>query len=982
MSAANSQDLSTAMTVISANIEGLTASKASLLSEMCRKEHCHCLCLQETHRATHLPRPKVAGMTLVAERSHIKHGSSILIRSDLKVKTVSVSDAGDVELITIEMPGVVVHSVYKPPNKPFALPALGHGNLPHIVIGDFNSHSTTWGYSTTDDNGEAVEQWADSCNLTLIHNAKLQKSFNSARWKKGYNPDLIFVSESIANMCSKSVMDPIPNTQHRPICVRANPVVVAHSTPFRRRFNLRKADWDGYSTELDKLIEDVEPTPENYSQFVEKMRVASRRHIPRGCRTSYIPGLSEESKSLYEEYKKQYTSDPFEDGTLETGNALANNMKEERKKRWEEVITSTNMTHNSRKAWQTIGKLSNDPTTSSPPCLVSANQVAHQLLINGRGTMPNKPKRPVLPPSTDETLVYPFSEEEYRKGIAVLKNNKAAGRDDILVEQLKHLGPSTHKWLLDMLNNCFTQNKIPTIWRQSKIIAILKPGKDSAIPKSYRPISLLCHTYKLYERLILNRVAHTIEERLIKEQAGFRPGKSCTSQLLNLTQHIEDGYQDGKITGTAFVDLSAAYDTVNHRLLIQKLYNMTQDSTLCRVIQNMLSNRRFYVELNNQRSRWRKQKNGLPQGSVLAPTLFNIYTNDQPIQDGTRSFIYADDLCITAQYQTFKQVETTIARALGNLTTYYKNNSLRANPDKTQVTAFHLRNQEAKRTLDVVWNGTELENTAHPKYLGVTLDRTLNYKQHIQNTKMKVATRNNLLTKLATSRWGANASTIRTTALALSYSTAEYAAPVWARSPHAKNLDPALNQACRTVTGCLKHTNVENLYLLAGIAPPNIRRDVCARVEKQKQETKPTHSLFGQTPATRRLKSRHCFLSSVQPANFSAKVIRCSQWRKRLRDKPHIDIINLHEEMAVGHNTPWTTWRCLNRLRTGYTCSKSQRKKWKLYTGDTTCACGQEEETTAHMLQCSDLAQPCTLDDLIVFNDTAKQCVEHWRTMV
>ena len=123
------------------------------------------------------------------------------------------------------------------------------------MIGDFNSHSTTWGYTNTDDNGEAVEQWADLCNLTLIHNAKLSKLFNSARWKRGYNPDLIFVSESIANMCGKSVMEHIPHTQHLPICARANPVVVAHPTPIRRRFSLRKADWDGYSTELDKLIE-------------------------------------------------------------------------------------------------------------------------------------------------------------------------------------------------------------------------------------------------------------------------------------------------------------------------------------------------------------------------------------------------------------------------------------------------------------------------------------------------------------------------------------------------------------------------------------------------------------------------------------------------------------------------------------------------------------------------------------------------------
>ena len=160
------------------------------------------------------------------------------------------------------------------------------------------------------------------------------------------------------------------------------------------------------------------------------------------------------------------------------------------------------------------------------------------------------------------------------------------------MEQLNNLGSKAHRWLLTMLNKSNMENKIPTLWRQSKNNAILKPGKDSAIPKSYRPISLLCHTHKLYERMILNRIAPTIEQDLIKKQAGFRPGKSCTSQLLNLTQHIEDGYQESTLTGTAFVDLSTAYDTVNHRLLIQKLINITLDSTLCRVIQNLLSNRR------------------------------------------------------------------------------------------------------------------------------------------------------------------------------------------------------------------------------------------------------------------------------------------------------------------------------------------------------------------------------------------------------
>ena len=141
-------------------------------------------------------------------------------------------------------------------------------------------------------------------------------------------------------------------------------------------------------------------------------------------------------------------------------------------------------------------------------------------------------------------------------------------------------------------------------------------------------------------------------------------------------------------------------------------------------------------------------------------------------------------------------------------------------------------------------------------------------EQQIHNTKIKVATRNNFLRKLSISKWGTNASTIMTTALALSYSVAEYAAPVWVRSAYAYKLDSELNSACRAIKGCFKPTNVDNLYLLSGIAPPSIRRDVCTRAEKVKQKTNEAHYLYGKISAERRLKSRNCFLHSVKPANF------------------------------------------------------------------------------------------------------------------
>ena len=169
---------------------------------------------------------------------------------------------------------------------------------------------------------------------------------------------------------------------------------------------------------------------------------------------------------------------------------------------------------------------------------------------------------------------------------------------------------------------------------------------------------------------------------------------------------------------------------------------------------------------------------------------------------------------------------------------------------------------------------------------------------------MKVANRNNLLRKLSHTEWGANASTIRTTALVLCHSVAEYAAPVWAISSHAQKLNPELNSACWAATRCLKPTILEDLYLLAGIAPLDIRSDVCAWVENTKQEINEAHSLYVQKPAERRLKSRNCFLRSVKPADFPPKVILCSAWLRRLQAIPHRATVNLDESLAKGFDRP------------------------------------------------------------------------------
>jgi len=117
---------------------------------------------------------------------------------------------------------------------------------------------------------------------------------------------------------------------------------------------------------------------------------------------------------------------------------------------------------------------------------------------------------------------------------------------------------------------------------------LLKPGKLPDDPKNFQPISFLCHTYKWYEKLILNRLKTYIDNKLIKEKRGFRPGRSCTGQILGLIQHIENGYEEKKITRVVFIDLTVAYDKVNHNLMISKIKDLTKDNKLARSINTFL----------------------------------------------------------------------------------------------------------------------------------------------------------------------------------------------------------------------------------------------------------------------------------------------------------------------------------------------------------------------------------------------------------
>ena len=420
--------------------------------------------------------------------------------------------------------------------------------------------------------------------------------------------------------------------------------------------------------------------------------------------------------------------------------------------------------------------------------------------------------------STRKSISVPYLVSDIDLALKKTKAGKAAGVDGIFPELLKNLGPLARTWLASMFTYCHSTGVVPSIWREAKTIAILKPGKPADRLESYRPISLLCTTYKLFERL-LTRISPLVEPTLPAEQAGFCPGRSCADQVLALTTNIEAGFQRHLKTGVALVDISSAYDTVGRHGLLLKVARTVKCRSTMRLLSSILSNRRFRACLGDQNSSIRTLNNGLPQGSVLAPTLFS----DMPTTISNK-FAYADDLALATQGTDLTDISDTLLKDLDAMATYFSYWYLCLNPAKTTVTAFHLNNHMADACLNVTALGIPVRNEDHPVYLRVTLDRSLTYRQHITKLATKAKSRVNIINKLTGTSWGSKATILCTSSLALMYSAAEYCSPTWSQSSHVKKIDTILNATIRTITGILRPTPLLWLPVLSNTTPPSICR--------------------------------------------------------------------------------------------------------------------------------------------------------------
>ena len=960
-------------TVLQLNVEGISLGKLAVVEQLAYKHRASVILLQETHCTSAdklaIPNYLLAGSTLSR-----KYGLATFVHKSLKWNSISQSPPGaEIEWLCVDVRNYNIANVYKPPRSRMTSTSLPTFPAPSLYAGDFNCQHVDWGYNTTNSDGECLAAWASNNNMSLLFSPKDAASFLSGRWGTETNPDLAFASFDSQHP-DRRVLEKFPRSQHRPSLITAPKLGAPVPSRPMKRWNFRKADWNHYSLLTDESATDLLPADstnvdEAYQDFCNAITSAAKKTIPRGRRRNYTPCWDSECEKLY----RSFLQAPSGTASNQAGATLLARINAKRLERWTEAVSTIDFTHSSRKAWSTINNLTGRSVRYHRPCPISANAIAAQLVKNGKYEVKDrKSSRLVAKEVTDlwrvdtpagRSISNDFSSEEFAAALQQTRPHKSPGPDKICPELILHAGPAMKSWLRRFLSSCLCHHRIPKIWRRASVVAIPKPGKPLDDPKSYRPISLLCVAFKILERLIYARIEPIIDPLLPREQAGFRHGKSTVDQVTLMTQDIEDTFEAKMKAGAVFLDLTAAYDTVWHRGLTCKLLRLLPDRHMVRMIMELVHNRSFTLTTGNGRySRLRRLRNGVPQGSVLAPLLFNIYTHDLPSTISGK-YAYADDLAIVHSAKRWDTLEETLSQDMTILSSYLQNWRLKLSKAKTMSAAFHLNNMEARRELRITVNGAPLPFCPEPKYLGVTLDRSLTYRRHLESLRKKLTSRIALIRRLTGTSWGAGAATLRTAALALVYSTAEYCAPVWCRSAHAHHVDTAINSALRTVTGCLRSTPVENLPVLAGIQPTKLRREG-ATLSLARRATEHSHLLHHKlfAPSTleqcRRLKSRHSFVPAAQlllkhASNLDVNATHWAdhnwsvEWKKNsTRLHTFISDVDSH---PTGMSLPRRAWVRLNRLRTGVGRFRSSMHKWGM-APSAICECDMENQTADHVI--------------------------------
>jgi len=352
----------------------------------------------------------------------------------------------------------------------------------------------------------------------------------------------------------------------------------------------------------------------------------------------------------------------------------------------------------------------------------------------------------------------PVNKNEVIKYIHELNNSNSTGPDGISSKIIKLYHNIFIDHIVNIINNIFSTGVVPDHFKSAITIPIHK-AESRLDCNNYRPISLTSSFSKIFEKCLKTRIVSFLDKYslLSKKQFGFRQGLNTENAIVSLTDGIMSNFENGNKCCAVFIDLQKAFDTIPHSRLLEKLHMHGFRGVTYSILTNYLLNRTQITKINESLSTASPITIGLPQGTVLAPILFNIYLNDLlelPINGKITAF--ADDTVILFEGQNWEEVEHIANTEMMKIQSWLSKNQLTLNVKKTKyMTFFPTIVSQPKSQLHLELHSTNcnffsnikqctcslnkiIEPTSEFKYLGVVLDGNLRWKDHVQYLTKKL----------------------------------------------------------------------------------------------------------------------------------------------------------------------------------------------------------------------------------------------------
>ena len=757
---------------------------------------------------------------------------------------------------------ISVVSLYFPPSCPIDFDALRSllSDLPPplLVVGDFNCRHTLWGDSVVTSRGRSLERFLQDFDLTIL-NAGSPTHFD-LHTQSFSCLDLALCSPSLLLDLHWSVLDQNPCSDHFPVLLSPTSYVPLPNAP---RWCFDRADWRTFSSLSTPVLSPSEFSSsfDMLAYFTIILLSAAFVSIPKTTRSfssKCVPWWNLDCTKAFRLKRAAWSSYRCKRDTpgqlvafvsfKQASARFRRTVRSAQTSSWRSYVSTLTSSTPIASVWRRIHKLSGkhppqpSPALHMPHAIIAEplqvatelgsffSQVSDtsQLSPQFSALKAARERTPIVfPLSSTEHYNAPFSSSEFASALQSCRNT-CEGPDGIHYQMLRHLSPAAQLFLLTLFNRVWMTGDFPPQWREALIFPFLKQNKPGTQPQHFRPIALTSCVCKLLERMINSRLMWLLESKslLSPSQFGFRRARSTADPLARLHTCISSAFARTESVLAVFFDLEKAYDTSWRYHILHQVSCAGITGNMGVFLQNFLRDRSFRVRVASSYSPSFRLHEGVPQGSVLSTTLFLLAINNivSVLPSGVRSSLYVDDFAIYASGVPSPSFFTLLQSAVSAVSSWATEHGFRFSVAKSFSIFFsHSR---TVRPPPLLLYGTPIEYRMSGKFLGMTFDSRLTWKQHILSVKDTALRRLRLLQSLSRLSWGADRKTLLHLHTVLILSLLDYGCHVYSSaSPSLLSLlDPVHHLGLRLALGAFRSSPAESLYAESGIPSLTRRR--------------------------------------------------------------------------------------------------------------------------------------------------------------